>query len=136
MESFDQQQNDENDIHHFDRSMKIDLFKIHEQMKKYWLVITSARCFLSLSLSSLLIIEFSSPTLAVMQSTPNTGPKVGKTTRLRTPFLPPIPARWMMHNDGSLRTASAKKSTSESDLNRMGAWANHSYPTNASSVFS
>lgn len=70
-----------------------------------------------------------------MQTTPHTGPKPSETARLRTPFLPPIPARWMMHNDGSLRTASARKAPSESDLSKMRGWPNQSYPTNSSSVF-
>ncbi|CAF2344631.1 unnamed protein product [Rotaria sp. Silwood2] len=79
--------------------------------------------------------EFSSPTLAVMQTTPNSSGGPGDTARLRTPFLPPIPARWMMHNDGSFRTASAKKTTSEPELSRSLSWRNSSYPTNSSSVF-
>ncbi|CAF1944552.1 unnamed protein product [Rotaria magnacalcarata] len=83
-----------------------------------------------------LMAEFSSPTLAVMQTTPNTSIGPGDTARLRTPFLPPIPARWMMHNDGSFRTPPPKKAASESDLSRSAAWENSSYPTNVSSVFS
>ncbi|CAF5187287.1 unnamed protein product, partial [Rotaria magnacalcarata] len=77
-----------------------------------------------------LMAEFSSPTLAVMQTTPNTSIGPGDTARLRTPFLPPIPARWMMHNDGSFRTPPPKKAASESDLSRSAAWENSSYPTN------
>lgn len=85
----------------------------------------------------MIIIEFSSPTLAVMQTTPNSSSGPGNTARLRTPFLPPIPARWMIHNDGSLRTpGTAKKATSEPDLSQSTSWPNPSYPTNSSSVFS
>ncbi|CAF0798778.1 unnamed protein product [Rotaria sordida] len=79
--------------------------------------------------------EFSSPTLAVMQTTPNNCSGSGDTARLRTPFLPPIPARWMMHNDGSFRTPSAKKSTNEPNLSQSFSWPNSSHPTNAGSVF-
>lgn len=70
-----------------------------------------------------------------MQTTPNSSNGPGETARLRTPFLPPIPARWMMHNDGSFRTP-PRKTASESDLSRSASWANGSYPTNVSSVFS
>ena len=82
------------------------------------------------------IIEFSSPTLAVMQTTPNSNNGPGDTTRLRTPFLPPIPARWMIHNDGSIRTPPVKKTTSEPDLSQSYSWSNSSHPTNIGSVFS
>jgi hypothetical protein len=71
-----------------------------------------------------------------MQTTPNTSSGFGDTARLRTPFLPPIPARWMMHNDGSLRVPTAKKATSVPDLSQSFSWSNPSYPTNTSSVFS
>jgi hypothetical protein len=71
-----------------------------------------------------------------MQTTPNSSNGPNDTARLRTPFLPPIPAKWMIHNDGSLRTPTAKKATSEPDLSQSYSWPNLSYPTNASSVFS
>ena len=82
------------------------------------------------------IIEFSSPTLAVMQTTPNSNNGPGNTARLRTPFLPPIPARWMIHNDGSLRTPTAKKAANVPDLSQSVPWPNPSYPINVGSVFS
>jgi len=79
----------------------------------------------------IIIIEFSSPTLAVMQTTPKSSNGHGDTARLRTPFLPPIPARWMIHNDGSLRTPpTPKKATSETDLSQNVSGPNPSYSTN------
>jgi hypothetical protein len=71
-----------------------------------------------------------------MQTTPNSSNGPADTTRLRTPFLPPIPARWMIHNDGSLRTPTAKKTTSEPNLSQSYSWSNPPHPTNVSSVFS
>jgi hypothetical protein len=87
-------------------------------------------------LLSIIIIEFSCPTLAVMQTTPNSSSGFGNTARLRTPFLPPIPARWMIRNDGSLRIPTPKKATSTPDLSQNHSWSNSSYPPNIGSVFS
>jgi hypothetical protein len=69
-----------------------------------------------------------------MQTTPNSNGGPGDTARLRTPFLPPIPARWMIHNDGSLRTASPKKPTSDHNLSRSLSLSNSSHPTSTGSV--
>ena len=71
-----------------------------------------------------------------MQTTPSSRNGRGNTARLRTPFLPPIPVRWMAHNDGSLRTPTAKKTTSELNLSQSYNWPDSSHPTNVSSVFS
>ncbi len=84
----------------------------------------------------IIIIEFSSPTLAVMQTTPKSSSGPGDTTRLRTPFLPPIPARWMIHNDGSLRIPpTAKKATNETDLSQSVSGPNSTYSTDINTVF-
>ena len=120
---------EQNETSNFDPWMKTKPFTICARTKKSPLVTTRASV---LTVFDVLISEFASPTLAVMQTTPSGGSKRGNTARLRTPFLPPIPARWMMHNDGSFATGSPKKSTSDSDLTQM----HSSHPTNLSSVFS
>ncbi len=71
-----------------------------------------------------------------MQTTPNNSSGPGDTTRLRTPFLPPIPARWMIHNDGSLRTASSRKPTNDPNVTQSLSLTNSSHPPNASLDFS
>jgi hypothetical protein len=71
-----------------------------------------------------------------MQTTPNSSGGSVDTTRLRTPFLPPIPARWMIHNDSSLRTGSARKATADPNVSQSFSFSNSSQPTNFSSDFS
>ncbi|CAF0757931.1 unnamed protein product [Didymodactylos carnosus] len=79
-----------------------------------------------------LLAEFSSPTLAVMQTTPK---DEFSTSRLRTPFLPPIPKRWINNKNPLYASTIDETTTPPSRGKDTNIWK-YELPVNSSAVFS